>query len=65
MNDDYSLGRFLKLAGLTLLLATMIYVLQLFLFAIFHINFPQFLRVLISVLAAGLLVYKYFEDRVF
>lgn len=64
MNEFLS-NRYVRLGLLTLLLATLIYTIIFIVFSLIGLkDFPQFLRITISVLGAGLLVYKFFAGRI-
>lgn len=58
-------NRYVRLSLLTLLLAALIYTIIFIVFSLIGLgDFPQFLRITISVLGAGLLVYKFFAQRI-
>lgn len=64
MNEFLS-NRYVRLGLLTLLVAALIYTLLFILFKFVGLDsFPQFLRITISLLGAGLLVYKFFAQRI-
>lgn len=64
MNDFFA-NRYTKLALLTLAVALLLYLLQMIIFMVLPLDLPQFLRILLALLAAGYLVYKFFSERVF
>lgn len=64
MNEFFS-NRYVQLGLLTLFLAALIYTIVYIVFSLIGLNeFPQFLRIVISVLGASLLVYKFFSQRI-
>lgn len=63
--NEFLTNRYVRLGLLTLLLAALIYTILFIVLALVKLNdFPQFLRITISVLGAGLLVYKFFSNRI-
>lgn len=64
MNEFLS-NRYVQLGLLTLFLAALIYTIVYIVFSLIGLNeFPQFLRIVIAVLGASLLVYKFFSQRI-
>lgn len=62
---EFLTNRYVRLGLLTLLLAALIYTIIFIVFSLIGLgDFPQFLRIMISVLGAGLLVYKFFAQRI-
>lgn len=63
--QEFFTNHYVRLLLLTLILSLLFYIIiSLFIGAVGIEGFSNFLRVMISVLGAGLLVYKFFADRV-
>lgn len=63
--NEFLNNRYVQLSLLTALIALFIYALIWIILSLVGLDeFPQFLRITISVLGAGLLVYKFFEQRI-
>jgi hypothetical protein len=59
-------NRYVQLGALSLGLAVLIYLVLWLLFSLLQIDgFPVGLQIAIAILGAGLLVYKFFSDRIF
>jgi len=63
MNEFFS-NRYVQLGLLTLFIAAVIYTLLFIIFMLIGLDsFPQVIRIMVSVLGAALLVYKFFSQR--
>lgn len=63
--QEFLTNYYVKLTLLTALLAVLFYIIiTLFVNAVGLDNFSNFLRIMIAVLGAGLIVYKFFSGRV-
>ena len=58
-------NRYVQLGALTLGLAILFWLILFLVFGLLHVNLPIGLEVLLAVLGAGLIVYKFFSQRVF
>ena len=63
--NEFLTNRYVRLGLLTLLIAALIYTIIFIVLSLVGMNdFPQFIRITISVLGAGLLVYKFLADKI-
>lgn len=58
-------NRYVQLGALTIGLAVLFWLILFLIFAALHVNFPIGLEILLAVLGSGILVYKFFAQRVF
>jgi len=58
-------NRYVQLGALTLGLAILFWLILFLVFGLLHVNLPIGLEILLAVLGAGLIVYKFFSQRVF
>jgi len=63
--NEFLNNRYVQLSLLTIFIAALIYTLMWVIFSLIGLgDFPQFLRVTVSILGAGLFVYKFLEQRI-
>lgn len=63
MNEFFT-NRYVRLSMLTIGIAVLIYMLLYLIFMLLELALPNALQIMVSVLAAGYLVYKYFSQRI-